>query len=132
MTQQEFTAKATEIIRQTVDALADKEYEKLASFLRLAPSWIEEGQTLQEAFVEFGEWLDGQLAMWEEEEEKPFQIDHFEESCIEDMEDFSENQTSAMVTYLPTNAGERLDLWFEIAFSIENDGELTAELNVNV
>lgn len=87
---------------------------------------------MQQAFAQFGEWLNEQLAMWEEEEERPFKIDYFEESCIEDMEDFAENQTYAMATYLPTNAGERLDLWFEIAFSIENNGEITAELNVNV
>lgn len=131
MTEQELTVKATGIIKQMIDTIADKKYEKLASFMRLDPSWIEEGQTLTEAFVGFGEWIDGQLAMWEEDEGRKFQIDHFDKTCIEGI-DLLENQTSAMATYQPTNAGERLDFWFEITFTVGDSEAMIAELNINI
>ncbi len=132
MIEQEFTLKATEIIKQMVNAIADKKYEKLASFMRMDPSWLTEGRTMTEAFEEFGKIIDSQLEGWEEYEGRKFVIDHFDESCIEDL-DFSylERQNFTMATYQPTNEGENIDFWFEIAFTIENNEELIAELNIN-
>ncbi len=134
MTEQEFTIKATEIIKQMINTIADKDYKKLASFMRIDPSWIHEGQTMEEAFEKLGEWIDGQLEMWEEYEGRKFVIDHFNESNIDEL-DFSslEKQNFTMSSYQPANQGENIDeFWFEIAFRIENNGELVSELNINV
>lgn len=128
MTEQEFKAKATEIIKQIVDNIADKEYEKLASFSQIDSSWVEPGQTQEDAFLAFGEWLDEQLAMWEEDEERIFAIDHFDESCLEDIE-FEED--GSFVTYNPTNSGDELDLWFEIDLKVDKNEQILATFNVN-
>ena len=128
MTEQEFKTKATEIIKQIIDNIADKEYEKLASFSQIHSSWVEPGQTQEDAFLAFGEWLDEQLAMWEEDEERIFAIDHFDESCLEDIE-FEED--SSFVTYNPTNSGDELDLWFEIDFKVDKNEQILATFNVN-
>ena len=128
MTEQEFKTKATEIIKQIVDNIADKEYEKLASFSQIDSSWVEPGQTQEDAFLAFGEWLDEQLAMWEEDEERIFAIDHFDESCLEDIK-FEED--GSFVTYNPTNSGDELDLWFEIDLKVDKNEQILATFNVN-
>lgn len=129
MTEQEFVVVATKIVQQIIDSIAEKEYVNLASYAQIDSSWVQSGQTPEEAFVSFGEWLDEQLAMWEEYEEKRFVIDHFDESCLEDIS-FRDNR--AFVVYNPTNSGERLDLWFEIDFDITSDGKLNVKFNVNI
>ncbi len=130
MTEQEFVTKATDLTKQIVDILADKEYAKLASLAQIDSSWVEEGQTQEEAFVSFGEWLDGQLAMWEEDEERSFVVDHFDESCLEEI--VLEEDNTSFATYNPTNAGEELDFWFELKYRIENDEHIIVILNVNI
>lgn len=130
MTEQEFVTKATDLTKQIVDTLADKEYAKLASLAQIDSSWVEEGQTQEEAFVSFGEWLDGQLAMWEEDEERSFVVDHFDESCLEEI--VLEEDNTSFTTYNPTNAGEELDFWFELKYQIENDEHIIVTLNVNI
>lgn len=129
MTEQEFSIRVTELVKQIVDAIADKEYAKLASFAQIASSWIELGQTQEEAFLALGEWLDEQLAMWEEDEEREFVVDHFSESCLEDIE---LEGNKSFVTYNPTNSGEALDLWFEIILEIGNNDQIAATFNVNI
>ncbi len=130
MTEQEFVTKATDLTKQIVNAVADKEYTKLASLAQIDSSWVEEGQTQEEAFVSFGEWLDGQLAMWEEDEERSFVVDHFDESCLEEI--VLEEDNTSFATYNPTNAGEELDFWFELKYRIENDEHIIVILNVNI
>lgn len=128
MTEQEFIVKATKLVKQIVDAIADKEYAKMASFAQIDSSWVEPEQTQEEAFLAFGEWLDEQLDMWEEDEQRKFVVDHFSESCLEDIK--LENNRS-FVTYNPTNSGEELDFWFEIIFEIENDEQIIATFRIN-
>ena len=128
MTKQEFIVKATKLVKQIVDAIADKEYAKMASFAQIDSSWVEPEQTQEEAFLAFGEWLDEQLDMWEEDEQRKFVVDHFSESCLEDIK--LENNRS-FVTYNPTNSGEELDFWFEIIFEIENDEQIIATFRIN-
>lgn len=73
MTEQKFKAKAAELIKLMVDTIADKEYKKLVSSISPKPSWssfIDAESTPENDCLGFGEWLDGQLAMWEENEEK--------------------------------------------------------------
>lgn len=130
MTEQEFITKATEMVKSIVNNIADKKYAELASVAQINSSWVKEGQTQEQAFVEFGKWLDEQLAMWAEDEERDFVIDRFDESCLEEIEPEDDNR--AFVTYNPTNSGEELDLWFEIDIKVEGNERITATLNVNL
>ena len=129
MTEQEFAAKAAETVKQIVDAIAGKEYERIASFAQIDSSWMKPGQTQEEAFQAFGEWLDGQLAMWAEDEEREFVVDHFDESCLDDIE---LEEDKSFVTYNPTNSGEELDFWFEIEFNMDKNEQISATFNVNI
>lgn len=129
MKEQEFLAKATELAKHIIDTIADREYVKLASFAQIDSSWIKSGQTQEAACLAFGEWLDGQLALWKEDEGREFVIDHFSADALEDIE---LRGNRSFVTYDPTNSGERLDLWFEIEFVIKQDGQIQATFNVNI
>lgn len=130
MTEQEFITKATELVKSIINNIADKKYAELASVSQINSSWVKEGQTQEQAFVEFGKWLDEQLAMWAEDEEREFVIDRFDESCLEEIEPEDDNR--AFVTYNPTNSGEELDLWFEIDIKVEENERMTATFNVNL
>lgn len=129
MTDREFKSKATELVKVIINNIADKKYGELASVAEINSSWIESGQTQEQAFAEFGEWLDGQLATWEEDEEKPFVVDRFDKACLDDIE--LEEDNTSFATYNPTSFGEPLDFWFEIAFKLGEDDGITATLNVN-
>ena len=107
-----------------------KSTRSLPPLAQIDSSWVEEGQTQEEAFVSFGEWLDGQLAMWEEDEERSFVIDHFDESCLEEI--VLEEDNTSFATYNLTNAGEELDFWFELKYRIENNEHIIVTLNVNI
>lgn len=130
MKEQEFTIKATELVKSIINNIADKKYAELASVAQINSSWVKSGQTQEQAFAEFGKWLDEQLAMWAEDEEREFVIDRFDESCLEEIEPEDDNR--AFVTYNPTNSGEELDLWFEIDIKAEENERMTATFNVNL
>lgn len=129
MTEQEFKTKATELVKSIVNNIADKKYDELAAVAQIQSSWVESGQTQDQAFLEFGKWLDEQLAMWAEDEEKEFVVDRFDEACLNDIE--LEEDNTSFTTYNPTNSGEELDFWFEIDFKVEENGQITATFNVN-
>ncbi len=129
MTEWEFKTKAAGLVKSIVNNIAAKKYTELAYFARIDPSWVKPGQTQEQAFSDFGEWLDGQLSMWEEDEERKFVVDGFDESCLDDIE-LDEDNTS-FTTYNPTNSGEELDIWFEIKFGLDENGQITATFNVN-
>ena len=133
-----FKAKAQELIKLMVDTIADKEYAKLASNIPPKPSWasyIHAEPTLENACLGFGKWLVEQLTMWEEDEDKKFVVDHFQKSCMENIDDAHEARLETnnrdMVSYNPTSFGEQLDFWFEIEFFIEN-GQLKAVFDINI
>lgn len=133
-----FKTKAQELIQLMVDTIADKEYAKLVSSIPPKLSWasyIDAEPTSENACLGFGKWLVEQLAMWEEDEDKKFIVDHFEKSCIEDIDDIDEAMLETddgdMVCYNPTSFGEQLDFWFEIEFFIEN-GQIKAVFDVNI
>lgn len=120
-----------------IDTIADKEYEKLVSGIPPKLSWasyIDAEPTLENACLGFGQWLDELLAMWEEDEDKKFVVDHFKETCI-CMEDINESKLKTnnrdMVSYRPTSFGEQLDFWFEIEFFLEG-GQIAAVFDVNI
>lgn len=134
MTEQEFKTKATELIKLMINTVADKEYTKLVLSIPPKSSWADWNDTEptpENGCLGFGQWLDEQLAMWEEDYDEKFVVDHFEESCLLGEIEL-ENDNTSFVTYCPTNAGEELDFCFEIEFKVEEDGQITAVFDVNV
>lgn len=132
MTEQKFKAKAMELIKLMVDTIADKEYTKLVSIIPPKPSWASYNDaepTPENDCLGFSEWLDGQLAMWEEDEDKKFVVDHFNESCLDEIE--LEDDNTSFVSYHPTSFGEELDFWFEIDFEVK-DEQIIAMFDVNM
>lgn len=132
MTEQEFKAKATELIKLMVDTIANKEYTKLISIIPPKPSWssfIDAELTPENDCLGFGRWLNEQLAIWEEDEDKKFVVDHFNESCLGEIE--LKNDNTSFVTYNPTSFGEELDFWFEIDFEVKGE-QITAIFDVNI
>ena len=138
MIESEFKTKAQELIKLMVDTIADKEYTKLVSSIPPKSSWasfIDTEQTSENACLGFGKWLIEQLAMWEEYEDKKFAVDHFQKSCMEDIDAMDEARLEIdnrdIVCYRPTSFGEELDFWFEIEFFTE-DGQIKAVFDVNI
>ena len=138
MVESGYKTKAQELIKLMVDTIADKEYAKLVSSIPPKLSWasfIDAEPTSENACLGFGKWLVEQLAMWEEDEDKKFVVDHFKKSCMDDMDDTNEARLETysrdMVCYKPTSFGEQLDFWFEIEFFIEN-GQIKAVFDVNI
>lgn len=132
MTEQKFKAKATELIKLMIDTIADKEYIKLVSSIPPKPLWASFSDaelTPENDCLGFGKWLDEQLAMWEEDEDKKFVVDHFNESCIDEIE--LEDDNTSFVSYRPTSFGEELDFWFEINFEVK-DEQIIAIFDVNL
>lgn len=133
MTEQEFRTKALGLIRLMVDTIADREYIKLLSSIPPEYSWADWNDaepTPENGCLGFGQWLDEQLAMWEEDYDEKYVVDHFDEACLGEIE--LENDNTSFVTYHPTNAGKELDFWFEIKFKVEEDGRITAIFDVNI
>lgn len=132
MIEQEFKAKATELIKLMVDTIADKEYIKLTSIISPKPSWASYNDaeaTPENICLGFGQWLDEQLVMWEEDYDKKFVVDHFDQSCLDSIE--LRNDKTSFVTYRPTSLGEELDFWFEIDFKVKNE-QIIAMFDVNI
>lgn len=130
-----FKFRTEQLIELMINTIADKEYVKLMYSIPPQLSWasyIDAEETIDNACLGFGKWLDEQLATWEEDEDKKFVVDHFEKSCIEDIdEDEFINNQKFIVTYNPTSFGEQLDIWFEVEFFLDN-GEIKALFDVNI
>jgi len=133
MTEQEFQEKARELVRDMVNTIAKKKYKELLSSIPPKPSWaafIDAEPTPENACLGFGKWLDEQLAMWSEDEGKPFVVDPFDEDRFEKPRPMGEGMASA--DYQPASHGEELDFWFEIDFQLKKDGQVTAVFDVNI
>ena len=132
MTEQQFKVKAAELIKLMIDTIAEKDYIKLVSVIPPKSSWAsfnDAETTTENACLGFGKWLDEQLAIWEEYEDKKFVVDDFNEDCLDEIE--LENDNTAFVTYRPTSFGEELDCWFEIEFEVKGE-EITSMFDVNI
>ena len=79
-----------------------------ATVTSLDDSWLDEDKSLEDCYIKSREWLDGQLELWAEDEEKEFVIDNFVIDAIDELE-VDENEV--FVTYNPTSHGEKLDFW---------------------
>ena len=129
MIKQQFKIKATENVKQIINYIANEEYSKLHTITNINSSWCEDGETQTEGIERFGTWLKEQLEMWSEDEEKEFVIDSFKEEYLE-IDDFEGNRVFA--TFRPRSKDEELDLWFEIEFTIDKNGNLISVFNVNI
>ncbi len=129
MIKQEFEEKAMVMIKTMVDTIANKEYDMLIFSIPPDISWADGENTIENACVGFGEWLDDQLAMWEEYYEKVFIVDAFNETSLDEIS-LNQDNTS-FVCYQPTSNGEELDLWFEIKFEVNGD-DIIARFDVNI
>ena len=61
MTQQEFNAKATELIKEMVNAIADKDFPRLAASIPPKLAWAGQmgaDKTVENACLGFGKWLE--------------------------------------------------------------------------
>ena len=133
-----FKTKAQELIELMVDTIADKEYANLVSGIPPKLSWasyIKAEPSPENACLGFGKWLAEQLALWEEYEGKKFVVDHFQKSCMDEIDETDETRLETnnrdILCYNPTSFGEGLDFWFEIEFFTE-DGQIKAVFDVNI
>lgn len=138
MAESTLKAKAEELVKLMVDTIADKDYTKLVASIPPKLSWasfIDAEPTLENACLGFGKWLVEQLAMWEEDYDKKFVVDHFNKSCMEEIDESDESRLETnnltVICYNPASFGEPLDFWFEIEFFMEN-GQIKAVFDVNV
>ena len=125
--------KAQDLVKRMVDTLANKEYTKLISSIPPKLSWAMEAErTPENACAGVGKWLDGQLAIWQEEYNKEIAVDRFDRSCMEEIDESAlKADGRAIVCYNPTSFGEPLDFWFEIEFFLKN-GQVTAVFDINI
>ncbi len=133
MTQQEFTTKATELIKEMINAIADKDFPRLVTSIPPKTTWakyIDAEETAENACVGFGKWLGEQLALWEEDNEQKYVVDHFTPECLDGIDELHKGGIS-INTYNPTSFGEQLDFWFEIEFHVENE-QITAVFDINI
>ena len=108
MTQQEFNAKATELIKAMVNAIADKDFSRLATSIPPKLYWahqIDAEETVENACIGFGKWLEEQLALWEEDYEKKFVVDPFDSGRLDNIDELDEEGQS-FNTYNPTSRSE--------------------------
>ena len=132
MAELDFRTKAEELVKLMVDTIADKDYAKLVSSIPPKLSWasyIDAEPTSENACLGFGKWLVEQLAMWEDDYGKKFVVDHFNKSCMEEVDESDESRLETnnrtMISYNPASFGESLDFWFEIEFFMEKDRKST-------
>lgn len=131
---EEYKKQMTKLVREFVNAVAEKRYKKLASIAQ-TESWCKPGETQEDAFYSFGYWLEDQLSFWAEDEGRPFVVDHFNLECLDFGEEhpiLSSDGTLFCATYQPTNAGEELEFWFELDGRLREDGTLFLVFDLNM
>jgi hypothetical protein len=133
MTQQEFNAKATELIKEMVNAIADKDFPRLAASIPPKLAWagqVGADKTVENACLGFGKWLEEQLALWEEYNGQKYTMDRFDPQCLDEIDALNEKGVS-FNTYNPASFGEQLDFWFEMEFQVKNE-QISAVFDVNI
>jgi len=129
MTKQQFEIIAAENVQKIINYISQEDYDKLSLVTSIDSSWCNNGETQTEGIKKFGEWLKGQLQMWSEDYGKDFVIDPFDKKNL-NLDDLEDNRSFS--EYSPTSHGEELDFWFEIKFTVDDNGKVTSEFNVNV
>lgn len=107
--QKKFELMAAERVKNIVNCISHKDYDKLADITLLESSWYCEDKTHKESIYYFcRNWLEEQLEYWEEYYEKKFTVDDFDENFLDFLEPDNINNFIFAV-YQPTSYGEQLD-----------------------
>lgn len=130
MTEQQFREEAVENVRQIVNCIADHEYEKLRTVTAIDLSVHSSYKSQFEAIEEITAWLEEQLQIWSEYENKEFVVDHFDEKYFYfNIHQFESN--SAFGYFRPHSHGEELDVTFEFDFAVD-DERVVSLFSINV
>ena len=127
MTEEQLEAAAKERVKSIINYIAQEEFDKLPSVTLIENSWCEGGDQ-KDGINAFKGWLKEQFELWEEDFDKKFVVDPFDENCL-DLGDLVNGRYFAV--YNPTSHGEEIDFWFEIKLYLKNN-ELISEFNINV
>ena len=125
MTKQQFKDKVIENVTQIVNYIANHEYAKLHTVTNIKTSLYGDEVTLEM----IGGWLDEQLKICSEYENKEFVIDAFEEEYFKILE-LKDNK--AFAYFNPHSHHEELDFVFEFDFIMDDNGNITSEFSVNI
>ena len=128
MTEEQLETAAKERIKAIIDYISRGEFDKLSSVTLIEDSWCDDG-TQEDGINAFKEWLKEQFALWEEDFDKKFVVDPFDEACL-DLGDFVNERYFAV--YNPTSHGKEIDFWFEIKLYLNDNNELVSKFNINV
>lgn len=130
MTEQELYKKAAENVRQIVNCIAEHKYANLQTVTEINLEVHSHFRTQSEAINQLTTWLDNQLKIWSEYENKNYIVDYFKEDYF----DFKVDQfdrKKAFGSYVPHSYGEELCLLFEFDFKVK--GEVyTSQFSINV
>lgn len=130
MTEQQFCEKAIENVRQIVNCIADHEYEKLQTVTAIDLSVHSSFKSQSEAIEKITTWLEKQLQIWSEYENKELIIDHFDEKYFYfKIRQFESN--SAFGYFSPHSHEEELELMFEFDFVMDDD-HITSLFSINM
>lgn len=129
MTEQQWKEKLNGKVKQIINYIANQEYSKLCKITKIDSSWFGDKKTQMEGIEIFAEWLEEQLKIWSEDEEKEFVIDPYNEKYFK-IQHFEENQ--AFAVFKPHSHNEELDFWFEFTFFIHADDNIISEFNINI
>lgn len=82
MTEQEFYNKAAENVRQIVNCIAEHKYANLQTVTEINLEVHSHFRTQSEAINQLTTWLDNQLKIWSEYENKNYIVDYFKEDFL--------------------------------------------------
>ncbi len=123
-------------VSDTVNAIADNQYEKLEGIIDLHPSWYKEGQDIKDAIDSFKWAIETNYNGWAEDEGKPFIINRFTtENSEDDFDEVAEqllNTDSYVMAYnLKTVDNDPDYFWLEIELNFTEDNKIKASVNIN-
>lgn len=130
MTEQEFYKKAAENVRQIVNCIADHEYSKLQTVTEINLEVHHHFKTQSEAMNQLTTWLDDQLKIWSEYENKKCIVDYFNEKYFDFKIDRFDRK-KAFGSYMPHSYGEELCFIFEFDFIVDVE-DVTSRFSINV
>lgn len=119
-----YQKQISKIVEKVINTISDKQYSQLQNIVSHTnvPAVLQEKELL-----DLGKWIEGQLEMWAEDEERPFVFDKFNSNQLD-----IDEEGVLFATYRPESHGEELDFWFEFFFDVQEDNSLRAEFQINI
>lgn len=127
--EQQFKGNITKNVKQIIDFIANHEYSKLHIITKINSSWFGDKKTQNEGIEIFAEWLEEQLKIWSEDEEKEFVIEPYNEKYFT-IQHFEDNQV--YIVFEPHSHNEKLEFWFEFHFLINENDNIISKFNINI